>query len=439
MSRSRMTTESTTTDASHQRPMEGARTLSLAVLTTIYAGGNFLSTLLRMAGGLLTAKVVEPAVLGLFNGMGLVLGYVPFLQLGILNGLNRELPYYAGQGDQQRVDTLAAAAQAWTFLIGGVVALGLLGLSIWCLWMGKPQEAAGWATYAVGALTLFYGQYYLQITYRTSHDFARLALVNVIENGAALTLVLLVWWLSFYGLCLRSLLMGLIFMALLWHWRPVRIGPKWNRAALWHLLKIGAPIFGVGQLYAWWAVLDSTLVLKYLGVEGLGLYALALMAGPAMQMLPDALSQISYPRMAEQYGRNRRVNDLCQLVQRPILWMTLGMVPLVIMAWIALPALIKLFLPKYVGGIAAAQWSLVGAGLMSLAPICNTFNVVKRQDLYIVTIVLGMAAYFVSLMWLTRTEVVLVAFPQARVIGKIVFLGLCYLALIYLKRREALR
>jgi O-antigen/teichoic acid export membrane protein len=417
--------------------IKGTPALSLGLLTAIFAGGNFLSTLLRMAGGLLTARVVEPAVLGLFNGMGLVLGYAPFLQLGILNGLNRELPYYAGQGDQRRVHELAAAAQAWALAVGGLVALGLLGVSVWQVWQGDLTQAAGWATYAVGALVLFYGQYYLQITYRTRHDFARLALIQVGQNGAALVLVLLVWWLSFYGLCLRSLVVGAVFIGLLWRWRPVRVNPSWRWADLKHLLKIGAPIFGVGQLYAWWAVLDSTLVLKYLGVEGLGLYALALMAGPAMQMLPDALSQITYPRMAEQYGRNRRVNDLCQLVQRPILWMALAMVPLVIVAWLAVPALIDFFLPKYAGGIAAAQWSLVAAGLMSLAPICNTFNVVKRQDLYVVAIALGIAAYFGALLWFTRQEVSLAAFPQAMVVGKIVFLGLSYLALNYLKRRES--
>ena len=34
-----------------------------------------------------TKASVAPATLGLYNGIGLVLGYAPFLQLGILNGL----------------------------------------------------------------------------------------------------------------------------------------------------------------------------------------------------------------------------------------------------------------------------------------------------------------------------------------------------------------
>ena len=85
------------------------------------AGGNVISLLLRMVGGILQAKCVLPAVLGLYNSINLVLGYAPFLQLGILNGINRELPYYVGKGDRQRVNELAAAAQAWALAVGGIV------------------------------------------------------------------------------------------------------------------------------------------------------------------------------------------------------------------------------------------------------------------------------------------------------------------------------
>ena len=74
-----------------------------------------LGTVLRMLGGILQGRCVPPAVLGLFNGLGLVVGYAPFLQIGISNGLNRELPYFVGKGDQQRVKELAAAAQAWAW------------------------------------------------------------------------------------------------------------------------------------------------------------------------------------------------------------------------------------------------------------------------------------------------------------------------------------
>ena len=63
--------------------------------------------------------------------------------------------------------------------------------------------AAGWATCAASSFTLFYNTNYLQATFRTGHDFARLALVNVVQSTLTVALLVLVYLWSFYGLCLR--------------------------------------------------------------------------------------------------------------------------------------------------------------------------------------------------------------------------------------------
>ena len=118
----------------------------------------------------------------------------------------------------------------------------------------------------------------MQSTYRTAHDFSRLAWVNVVQSLAGLAMLALVAWLNFYGLCLRAVLAGAIGTAILYRFRPVRVGPQWNFGHLKHLLLIGAPIFGVGQLYSWWYVINSTLVLKFTGTEGMGLYSMVIMA-----------------------------------------------------------------------------------------------------------------------------------------------------------------
>jgi hypothetical protein len=44
-------------------------------------------------GGFLLVRMVEPSDLGVFNGIALAIDYAAFLHLGILTGLNRELPY----------------------------------------------------------------------------------------------------------------------------------------------------------------------------------------------------------------------------------------------------------------------------------------------------------------------------------------------------------
>ncbi len=409
---------------------------SMLFLVGSLAVGNYVSLGLRMIGGVLQARFVAPSVLGLFNSIGLVMAYVPFLQLGILNGLSRELPYFIGKGDRRRVNELAAAGQAWALLVGALVGLVLLGVAVWQLTRGDLQMAAGWFTYAVFAVLFFYNSLYLQLTYRTSHDFARLALASVVENAVALLLVALVALLSFYGLCLRALLTALVSVMFLYHWRPVRVSPAWNWQRLKHLLIIGAPLFGVGQLYALWTALNPTLVLHYAGTEGMGLYSMAILAGTTLDLLPMAVLQVTYPRMAEQYGRTHNVHELIGMTWKPILLTAGGMIPTIAVAWWLAAPMVRLLVPAYVAAVPAIQWSLLVPFVTAFHPINSVFNVVRRQDLYATAMLLGMASYGGSLMWLTRGGVSLVAFPQAMLIGRAVFVLACYPLVGYLRSRE---
>ena len=78
------------------------------------------------------------------------------------------------------------------------------------------------------------------------------------------------------------------------------------------------------------------------------------------------------------------------------------------------------------------------AFVSSFQPLNLIFNVVRRQDLYVVAILIGMAVNGATLFWLVRDEIVLTAFPQALLAGRVVFMVACYLLLARLARRSTL-
>ena len=400
-------------------------------------GGNMISMLIRLAGGVLQGRLVVPATLGLFSGFGLVLRYAPFFQLGILDGLYRELPYHVGKGERARAEELAAAAQAWALAVGGAFAAILFGMGIGRLMHGEYWMAAGWATTGVQSALFFYKTYYLQVTFRTSHDFSRLALVGVVESAASFALLALVAWLNFYGLCLRALLVGAIGTAALFAWRPLKVWPSWNPGSLLHLLQIGLPIFSVGQLYSLWSVLNATLVLKIMGTEGMGLYAVALMAYASIEFIPVAVRQVVYPRLAERYGKTHRIEGLVRMALKPSILTALGLVPLAGVAWHLAGPFVRLAMPAYEGAVPAMKWMLLLPVVNSFYPLASIFQVVRRQDLYAVAVGLGIAAYAVALAWLVRGGAVLTAFPQAMIVGQAVFAASCLGFVLWLQRRES--
>lgn len=409
---------------------------SLLFLVGSLAGGNYVSMALHLVSGILQGRLVAPATLGLFNGIGLALRYAPFLQLGVLNGLNRELPFYVGKGDRQRVEELAAAAQAWALMVGGAVCFALLGVAAWQLAHGERWLAAGWFSNGILAVFLYYTTIYLQCTYRTAHDFARLAWVGVIQSVAGVALLALVAWLSFYGLCLRALLLGAIGTGILYFFRPVRVGPKWNSRHWKHLLVIGAPIFGAGQIFAWWSVINSTLVLKFAGVEGMGLYAMVTMAGSTIEYIPQAVAQVIYPRMAELYGKSGSIHKLLGIAWKPMLITAGGLIPVIAVLWWLVAPAVGFAIPAYVGAVPAMKWGLLLSFVSSFGVYNSVFPVVRRLQLYVIAVVLGMAAYGVSLLWLIRDGVSLVAFPQSMLIGRIVFMAACYVFIAGLHHGE---
>jgi O-antigen/teichoic acid export membrane protein len=426
------------TDSVNEAPQTPAAPRSSVVsLAAALAGGNLLSNVLRMVGGLLQNKYIGPEVLGTFNAIGLALNFTRFLQLGIFNGLNRELPYHIGRNDRPRVGELAAAAQAWAIVLGIAVGLPFLAVAAWHAGTGNWALAAGWLANGVFGFVFFYATMYLPATYRTSHDFARLSSVNVLQNGVALLLVAAVVLWGFYGLCLRVAVPVLFGVWMLRRWQPILVAPKWNLSHLWHLLIVGLPIFAVGELGGTlWVLIDQKLVQLYMHDRGLGLYSMVVVAGSSMELLPLAVSQVIYPRMSELYGRTHDLAGIMALAVKPTIVMVAGIVPLVAIAWFLAAPLTAMLLPKYVDAVPAMQWGLLGSIALSCCSIFNVYNVVRRQDIYGIVQVLSIGSYFLSLMWLIRGGAHLTAFPQSMLAGRAVFVIAGYLFLIIVWRQH---
>jgi O-antigen/teichoic acid export membrane protein len=421
-------------------PPAGGSRRSVLFLAGSLSGGNLVAMALRLAGGVLLGRLVAPGTLGLFTGIGLVVGYASVAQLGILNGVNRELPYHIGRGNVARAHELAAAGQAWALAVGAAVSVGMLAVATWHLVEGDLQQAAGWASNAVLAMFTFYGNSgYLFITFRTSSEFVRLAWVNVVEAATGLATLVLVAAFGFYGLCLRVILAGAASTALLFRWRPVRVGPHWSWSSLRQLFVIGAPIYVVGQVYTLWTgVINSTLVLNFTGTRGLGLYAMVGLGITALEVVPAALAQVLYPRMAQEYGAGRDVRHLVQLSVKPMLATCAGLAVVAAGGWFAAEPVVRFVVPQYVDAVPAIQWALLLPLVSCFLPLNSVFNVVRRQDMYLVALAFGIATYVVTLLALHPDDN-LTAFPKALLVGRLVFTIVTYLFVVRLGRSHALR
>ena len=403
------------------RIQPGSRKGSIKQVVGILAVASIATSILRLFANILLAKFLTPQELGTINGISLVLVYGTFIQAGATNGLNRELPFFIGKGDRPRAEELASCSLAWS------IGCGLLGCAVCLAWggweaiQGHWDLASGLVAYAI-VLGLLFPEQYLIATFRTTSEFKKLALVQVVVVAFSFLLMSGVWRFGYLGQCVRLAVTAALMCLLLWKWRPIRVRPRFSWKHLIHLFKVGLPIFAVGYFYAAWRSLDRAYVLKSLGREQLGYYQVSVLLMMAGMSVVVALGQVIYPKMSHIYGKTGDARTVLRIAIRPTLMMACGVLPLLAIGWLILPTMVQWLLPRYTPGIPAARWTLATIWFLCLTPTLNIYNVLKKQVYYGLVIAAGLGMFLVAVPILrSLNDNPIVPYAQAMTVGVATF------------------
>lgn len=361
--------------------------------------GNIATNLITMVTSILIARWVVPYDMGVWNTALLVTLYSPTLQLGVFNGLNRELPYLIGAGDKNSALRMAEAAYAWSWLLIGISILCGTLVAVWFWTKGQPV----WCLTSIAVTVLvvcLWPTLYFTTTYRTHAEFGRLAKNTVAVALAGFVLAMLVWRFHYDGLILRASLLSILGVAALYYRRPVPVKPQWGISQLVQLAKVGIPIWLVGQLGVFFMSLDRLMLVK--STQVLGYFTIAIQVGTFVRMIPGAFSIVLYPQMAHRYGESHCAMDIWRIARKGALAASVLGLLAGACGWFLLPIFVRLVLPKYTPGIRAAQWSGFLGLAMGLYLFDNVYNVIKRQDLYVVNWFCGCASFVAIWFCLTR-------------------------------------
>lgn len=357
--------------------------------TGVFTAGRLTCTFLHMLNGILVVRLLEPSVLGFFNRDTVVLGYLLWFTMGVFSGLTRELPYYYGKKDFTTVHSLAAAANAFAIILGGLGILLFSAMAIKYALQKQYWHSIVWLANSIVSFETFY-KAYLSVTYRTKHDFVKLALIDVSVASLSLASLVIVWQWHFYGLCIRAALLSITSLAVMYRFRPIRVAPRWDYGKLLHLFKTGLPIYMTGYVVSWWGVTLSTtwIAWKYDAFQ-MGLYTLPAFIFGTVTLFSNSIKQVYFPRLVEAYAKSGNVREIFGILVKPTL--LLLVVNLIILAagWIVLPHAIRLLAPKYVNAILPSQLILLNCLIYWLSPFLEVFYVLRKPGLYFCCIVVG--------------------------------------------------
>lgn len=320
------------------------------------------------------ARLLGPTDFGILNVVLLVLVYGAYMELGALSTMGRDLPYYLGKGDKETAAIIEGAARRTT--IFGAILAAFLVICFSLLPIHSTKMALGLQAMAV-ALVLQQIYTYHRTVLRSHNCFGELSRQQVfLAVVNSILVVIMVIFIGFGGRLLAAIMAQVIivFYALRRHpWLSI---PKFSFSEVLGVIRIGFPILMAGFILSLLATMDRLLVIFFLGEEQMGYFGLAVLMKSAIILIPAIANQVLYPRITHQFGSSgNSVESLRIFVLTPPVILS-ALLPLVIGSlYLALPLMIKTFLPAYALGISAARIVVVGIFFFGILGLTDYFLV----------------------------------------------------------------
>ncbi|NEU10281.1 oligosaccharide flippase family protein [Flavihumibacter sp. R14] len=319
----------------------------------LYSGGSIVKAIAQLLAGFIIAKFIAPDDLGLWTTLNLAVTYSVFLQAGLINGLNLELPAAYGRGREEDANQIAGTVQLLTIISS--IAILLIGVLCF-LFMPiiDPKIRFGLLGITLFIAISFY-QNYLMSTFRSKNSFSNLAIIQMADGFVNLITLVLVVYYTYYGLILKSIIVILIYVLLLHIYRPIRVKLVWSKEVAFKLIKVGLPIFGLSYIVELSTTVDRLVLLKYADITSVGLYSFGFYALSTFTILSASIASYIYPQMTYRYAKDNDKIALWIYLKKITLFLFIGQLLLAIVGYYIIPFLVKVYFPTYILSISTMQ------------------------------------------------------------------------------------
>lgn len=328
------------------------------------ASAQYVVRVTLMLRTLLAARLLGPEPLGAWNVIQLVLDNGGMLLFGTQQGLDQSVPPRLVAGDAEGERRVKRAA---LFNILSLTTLYALCCLVWiAVGRSKVRDAWGFAGVGVALACVFatnLSNY--QTSIQRSHgdmDTVRRWMLIQGAIGGMLGLVLTPW-LGVWGL-LGGWAVG-CFSALAFttaRSRPFApLSPAPATEGL-DLVQAGFPHYVYLASTLMMRQLDRLIILRFLGIEMLGFYGLAVMALALMLYLPDAVTYVIYPRLQREYAEAGNDPEAIRERVEKVLRVLAILVPAFgALAFFLVGPAVQFLLPRFTPGLTAVRVLCFGA------------------------------------------------------------------------------
>ena len=388
----------------------------------------------RLGSTLLAASLLGPEVFSPWLLITSIISYSMFAQLGVTNGLYRELPVALGAGDQETANILFVTGRKFLLWLSVVLLALLVTFCFFCNWR-QPQVVI-----LLSVFLVLVNQFYT-FQLAVSHSYFNFRRVTIHMGAFAFLLPILTWygvyWAGLSGFLLAQT--GLMFISILFlgNNNP-RASATFSRAFLRLMIRTGIPISLAGLFFSILTSMDRWVISHYMGKQILGQYALAVFCVNSLALLTKMISPQFYSRMSFLFGETGDVTSLRKLVFSQFWANMLVMVTIAFFFWLFVEPAVHQWMPAYLPGIAAARMVMLGVVFLGCVnPFAAMMNASGNNRAYLIVQIVGLLGLFSLLIFSVKVYGSLWAVSVATAAGYCLYMFMIVGTGLYVLYRRA--
>jgi O-antigen/teichoic acid export membrane protein len=379
------------------------RILSNNIIKNIMSMGaaTLISAALAFFVGIFTRNILGPEKYGYWLTISLIFTFIPFFQFGIINAMNREVPYYIARNDFQRVRDIKNLTLSFIFTIPLIIAFILALVSVFLLFLDLNYEYKIGIIYSSFLVILLLLSAYVEMFYKSEQNFKTASILISTKNiTQSILTVLFVYLFGYQGLFI-GMSVALIIQLVFGRASLKNFEYKFDINQYKELIKIGFPIFLVGIVWTILIASDRVIISIFMSPEDLGIYGVGMLIFNSMMLLPQVIGQVLYPKIVELVSKEK-YKEIYNLFWKTNSTLAIVMGIIVTFLFFVFPWFIENYMPDYKAGILTGQILLLGIFPLTLMGFsANYFNAAQRQSVYIgiqiLTIVINIVLSFLFL------------------------------------------
>ena len=328
----------------------------------VFILGNYVGAVFGFLSSFIIRHFLGPITMGLFSELMLITEYGKFHHLGIINAIEREIPFYNGKKAFQRVEVIKKIA--FKFVLFSSLNAGLVLFALSFFWKGHQTglQLTALVIMAETAVSFYQSLLHSYKQFKISSLF--LVIISFVSFLLKVSLLML------FGLngLLAALILTAAFTAFLYKngghaTIDLSVPVAWKEVL--RLLKMGIPLVSYRIMHVLSSSVDRLVIIFFLGRLQLGYYSIALMVYNYLTMTPRFSFRVLAPRLMETFGKTGDIQDLKKYLLIPSRLFGCFFAVLIGLVILTTPFCIQTFLPSYRDGILPAQFMAVSTFFVS--------------------------------------------------------------------------